>query len=323
MTTTSTDPRDIEAELAKDRAQLASTLDALSDRMSVDNLAQQALGVIRSSAGTATVSVDRLVRGNPIGMALIGAGVAWLFLGPKLRSRTEQAHHAAGPIHDDWQPEGEDRGWAREVQSLRRKAMDALHSLEDEAKRYTGSARDFAAERAAVISGFAADLRSRLASGLDNLPDEARERIMAARERAYGAMLEAERAGRQVLRDPGRALEEHPFVAGAVALALGAALGAVLPRTEMEDRTFGRERDRLLDEAARMLKAEKDRALQLASSLGEEIKAAATETVEAVAETAKDKAQDAVHRVQERADDEMRRIQGGQQGSSGSGPIVG
>lgn len=382
MATTSSDPRDIEADLERERASLANTLDALSDRVSVDNLAKEALGMLRSHAGTATTTIDHAVRAHPLAVGLIGAGIAWMFLGPRItggsssssssdyasgyQGSADQASgsylgsqssgYAGGLRHDDRgraasgtgssdygrvgyvaSDNDDDHGWSREAHGLRARAAEALHRIEREAKSYydslrggissgAESARDFAAERASVIAGFTRDLKARLAAGLDNLPPESRERVLAARERAYGAMLQAERMGRDAWRDPARTMEEHPLVAGAVAFALGAAVAAALPSTEVENRTFGAERDRLLDEAARMLRQERDRAMQIAGSLGQEFKAAAQETVEAVTDTVADKASQAANRVGERAAEEIRSAQVGSGAGSGSGlggPVIG
>jgi hypothetical protein len=235
----------------------------------------------------------------------------------------------------------DDHSWSREAHGLRARAADALRRIEQEAKSYydslrnglssmtsgSGQSRDFDAERQSVISGFTSDLKARFSAGLDNLPPEARDRVIAARERAYGAMLQAERMGRDVLRDPSRAMEEHPIVAGTVAFALGAAAGAAFPATDYENRTFGSERDKLLGEASRLLRQERERAMQIAGSLGQEIKAAAAETVEAVTDTVSDKASQAAHRVTDRASEEIRSGQGGSgsgSGMTGSGdPVIG
>jgi hypothetical protein len=236
----------------------------------------------------------------------------------------------------------EDHAWSREAHGLRARAGEALRRIEEEAKSYydsirrgvsgltSGSSsgeRDFEAERQGVISRFTADLKDRLSSGLDSLPPEARDRVVAARERAYGAMLQAERMGRDAWRDPTRAMEEHPLVAGAVGFALGAAVAAVLPSTEVENRTFGSERDRLMDDAARMFRQERERAMQIAGSLGSslsrEIKEAASETVQAVTETVTDKAQEAAHRVGDAASQELRSASASSSGSSGSSSLAG
>jgi len=392
MSTTSTDPREIEADLERERASLASTLDALSDRVSVDNLAKEALGMLRSYSGTATTSIDHAVRANPLAVALIGAGVAWMFLGNKITGSSSSSKsssssnygsgypassssyrssgyssgstgsysgaYAGGMRNDDdaWAASGtsgssdygrvgyvasdndDDHAWSREAHGLRARAMDALHRIESEAKSYydsmrngfsnmtsgSGNSRDFDAEREGVISRFSSDLKARFAAGLDNLPEGSREQVIAARERAYAAVLQAERMGRDVIRHPGQMMEEHPLVAGAVAFALGAAVGAALPSTDVENRTFGAERDRLMNDAARLLRQERETAMRVAGSVGStvtsELKEAATETLQAVTETVTDRAQQAASRVTERAGQELNQAtqQGGSSSSSSS-----
>ena len=386
MATTSTDPRDIEADLERERAALATTLDTLSDRVSVDNLAKEALGMLKGHAGTATSTIDHAVRANPLAMALIGAGIAWMFLGPKVRSSSSSSSSSSSDYGSGYQStvrttyvgpksaqassgyasssdygrvgyvasdnDDEDHSWSREAHGLRARAADALRRIEQEARSYydslrdgissltsgSGQERDFESERQSVISGFTSDLKARFAAGLDNLPPEARDRVIAARERAYSAMLEAERTGRDMWRDPSRAMEEHPFAMAAMAFGLGAAAGAAIPSTDYENRAFGGERDRLMDEAARLLREERGHAMQVAGTLGstisEEIKSAAQETVQAVTETVSSKAQETVqavtgtvtskaqeaaHRVTDRAAEEIGHMQDGSSGSSGSG----
>lgn len=347
MSTTSTDPREIEADLERDRADLASTLDALSDRVSVDHLAREALETIKTHAGSYTSSIDSAVRGNPLATALIGAGVAWLLIGSRIGGSGSRDTPAMGhPTHDElprWESEGgpppeygavayrpttsgldeDDHAWSREAHGLRQRASAALKRIEADARSYAGTARDFATERASVVSGFASDLKARLAHGLDGLSDGSRESVIAARERAYAAALRAERVGRSAVTEPRQMMEDHPIVAGAVAFALGAAVAAALPRTDVEDQAFGAERDRMMDEATRLLRAERGRAMQIASGLGEEIKAAAQDTIEAAkdtlgatAERAKAAAQEAAQRVGDRAAEEFEAVQSSSQSSS-------
>jgi hypothetical protein len=334
MSTTSTDPRDIEADLERERASLASTLDELSDRVSVDSLARDALDSLKSHASSYTSTIDGAVRANPLALGLIGAGVAWFLLGGRIggSSSSHDTPPTGHPTRDElprWEGEGgqppdygsiayrptsssADDDWSREAHGLRGRAMAAIHRIEADAKSYYDSvrqgitggaatARDFAGERAKVVSDFTADLRARLSHGLDALPEGSRERVIAARERAYAAALRAEREGRQIIRDPARALEEHPLVAGAVAFAVGAAVAAALPRTETEDRAFGAERDRLMDEASRLFQSEKDRALRVAGSLTDDLKATARDAASQLAEQAKTAAQSLGDTVSDKA----------------------
>lgn len=53
--------------------------------------------------------------------------------------------------------------------------------------------------------------------------------------------------GQQAQRTFGQVLEREPLLIGAVGLLVGAAIGASLPSTELEDRTVGAMRDKLLE----------------------------------------------------------------------------
>ncbi len=72
--------------------------------------------------------------------------------------------------------------------------------------------------------------------------------------------IQARSRGRQVVRRAGvrarrteqsieRSIDESPLVYGAVAVAIGAAIGLLLPRTDVEDRLIGDKKDLLLDTA--------------------------------------------------------------------------
>ena len=59
----------------------------------------------------------------------------------------------------------------------------------------------------------------------------------------------ASRVGSGVRRSFSDVLENEPLVLGALGLAVGAAIGALLPRTQVEDRTFGDTSDHLRETA--------------------------------------------------------------------------
>jgi hypothetical protein len=67
------------------------------------------------------------------------------------------------------------------------------------------------------------------------------DRVAAARARTRRAQYRAVSA-----------LEERPLLFGGLAVALGALLGAIVPRTEYEDRFVGQVRDRAVERAKQM-----------------------------------------------------------------------
>lgn len=309
------DPKVIEAAIERDRASLASALDELQDRVTVDGIVREALGLIRSNTAGYTRAIDEAVRANPLALALTGIGLAWLVFGARKSTSGEPRTEAllrwedeGGPVV----PAGDiDTEWSRASDSLRQRASETLRRIEADARAAATSVRgsvadgasqvrDFAAERAAVVADLTAGLRSSFRHGLQGLSDSAQDRIAAAREAAYAARVRAERAVKNTAGETGRMIEDHPMVAGAIALAVGAALASALPRTRTEDATFGPERDRLMREAARLLAEERDRASRVASKIGADLKATARETLDAVADTVSEQTARAGDRIKDR-----------------------
>ncbi len=309
------DTGSIEAELERSRARLNSAVDELQDRTSVENLAQEALGMIRSNAADYTRSIDSAVRANPIAVALTGAGIAWLIFGNR------RATPEPGPAAiSRWEDEGgtsrpsqgygttpcgmsETRGWSDRIDALREKASQALRGIERKARSQAGDLRDYAAERAKVLASFTDDMRASLLDGLDGLSEAARDRIVKAREAAYLARLRVGQSSRGGAREAERLINEHPMIAGVLAMALGAAFAAALPRTRVEDRSFGTESDRLMDAAAKLLREERDRMSRVASGVADELKS----SVRDAADTAAEKAAEIGENLRERAEAEARR----------------
>lgn len=307
----------IEAGIERERASLVSTLGTLQDRVSIENLAQEALGMIRTNAAAYTSSIDSAVRANPLALALTGVGIAWLVFGNRKAPEGPSRGDAGRAVAKSAKAAEVEDDWSHQVDALRGRASSALRRVDEDARSYAAnlraglndtldSARDFAAERAAVLSDFTSGLQQSFVSGLEGLSDSARERVVALREHAYAARIRAERVASGGAREAGRLIEDHPLVAGGVALALGAALAVALPRTRIEDRTFGSESDRLMAEAARLLRQERDLATRVATGVAEELKDSAKSTLATVSE----QVSGTVEAVRERAQNEIARTHG-------------
>ncbi|NKC31054.1 DUF3618 domain-containing protein [Falsiroseomonas selenitidurans] len=256
---------EIEHEVEETRAGLTDTLEQLRDRASPGQLFEQALDYARGSGGVEfTRNLGAQVRDNPLPLLLIGAGIGWLMLGGQPRTRQAMAYG------DDWDDgHGGDRssrrpGGLREragahaqatgsaaghvAQSARQGLGDAAHRAGDAAHRGAAAAGS-AYRSAAAAAGSAGEAVS----------DRARDwgegaRQAGAHASAYAA--DMAEASRHRLEDwseqAGDGLDwvrDQPLVLGGIGLALGAALGAMLPRTDTEDRLMGETRDDLTDRA--------------------------------------------------------------------------
>ncbi|SFB85111.1 DUF3618 domain-containing protein [Tropicimonas isoalkanivorans] len=189
----------------------------------------------------------------------------------------------------------------------------AASSVADGARSAARSAADAANRAGRTVSDtarsgadHAARVRARLARGTEDLSEAARERIITARRRALDARHRAA-AKAQDGWNRGRdsAVEfydEYPLVAGALAVAVGAALAASLPRTRREDELVGEYSDQLFDEAERIYLEERDKAERVAVAALEETRAVAKEGIDAAKEQARkadESGQSAVQKVRE------------------------
>lgn len=140
------------------------------------------------------------------------------------------------------------------------RARGAASSVSDAASSAAGSVSGAASSAASGVSDAARAAGSTLSDAASATSDTVTRSIHDARDAAYdagdalyrggaNASEQVARYGRRARRSFLDTLQEEPLIVGAVALALGAAVGAALPRTQREDELFGEARDRLRDEA--------------------------------------------------------------------------
>jgi hypothetical protein len=311
-------PDDIERDIDHERARMSDTFADLQDKFSVSSLVDEVSGLFgqtgaigRSVSQTLSTTVAR----NPAAVALIGMGVAWLFLG---KDRTAPAdRHAASTAWDQrshrrsanarWVGQDKSRhtgqqgdltggygsSWfddgpayapeGRGVYASGAQASEyfdrATHDVAEAASGVVDRVREGATAGGEAMSGAAArlgqsatDLTARLSQGLDDLSEDARSRVLAARRAAHDARLSSQEAMRKGARSASVMYEDQPLIAGALAVAVGAAIGAALPHSRVEDRTMGDSSDRLFAEAQSVYRAERDAAMTAARSAGASVK---------------------------------------------------
>ncbi|MBM3604849.1 MAG: DUF3618 domain-containing protein [Alphaproteobacteria bacterium] len=141
-------------------------------------------------------------------------------------------------------------------------------------------------------------LRDRLSDGTEGLSEEARRRVEDARRRAMDASEATSRRLRQGSRSVMRGYDTEPLLFGVAALALGAGLGAALPRTAREDELMGSYSDHLFDEAESIYQEEMAKVKSAVSAGVDQAKSAASD----VAKAAQDELKSSGGDDQERAD---------------------
>ncbi|WP_043833688.1 DUF3618 domain-containing protein [Muricoccus aerilatus] len=301
----STDPgnksaSEIEGEVEQTRARVTETIEALRDRMSPGQMVDQVMEYARGSGGADFMrNFGTSVRDNPLPVAMIGAGIAWLMLsGDRKASPGRDAMLAlpapvapATTMHGTSASSSGMMGSARaRVSGMGEGARDALGSgagaIGDAAERARGAASravdaitgvaSSAAEAISDTASSAASATSRLAGGVadatsgaasgaagtaDHLLHQAREGVGRAADAGSaraGSLASSAASGWS------RIAEEQPLLLGALGLALGAALGAILPRTRTEDELMGRTSDELTERAGAAAQSGMERAAEMA-----------------------------------------------------------
>jgi hypothetical protein len=248
-------PEQIQRDIRQTRTEMSETLDAIRDKFSPGQLLDQALTYFKSSnSGDGTgvgeaasqwaSNLGDTIKQNPVPVALIGAGLAWLMMGGGSRRTARPGPHPHlydaydAPVYD---------------------AYDAPVSMAHGAQEHSGGLKERAGE---------------MASGVQERMSAAGERVGAmaasARERVGDT---ADRLRHQARQQGGKTQEtfnylrdEQPLVLGALGFALGAALGAGLPPTQREDELMGETRDQVVQRAQELGEEQLDKAKQVASA---------------------------------------------------------
>lgn len=418
---------EIERDIERERAELASTVDELTDRFSMDRMVRETQAYLRENGGELSTNAMRTIRETPIAALLTVVGLGWMMMGNQNRRVVEYRDRPGTPPTRGGYVGGTPRGTDHDSTAAAGSAYGASEALgprettaygasdyrtaspayasgstgtaggfagggsdddfdarvaaadarmRSEAAGTTGLmsddraaferyepardtvSRDYSAYKrddedddsvfervsdqaqdlwhqtvAAVRTGYrstmagaqntynsayrsATELRDRLIEGTEGMDSAGRERVAQARARAYQAQLRAQTMAQRGSQRTNDFFHEQPLVAGAIAMAVGAAIGGALPRTRREDEAFGVYRDQLFDDAEAVFQEERMRAeaagraaLSEASKIGEEAKDSVLgktpdgrETVreaESQARTAADRVADAARRAHE------------------------
>lgn len=200
---------ELEQEVEAVRGRIDSTVEALKGRMQPGELFDEATRMMNGASNKVlTTAVDQL-KANPLPIALIGAGIAWLAL--------SQRSHGGAPasgFYPTYEGYDEDEG-------VRARMGARLASAKEKVSETADKAREKLHE-----------VEARAGDGISQARGKASELSRTAQDKAveYAGM------ARQRFDDT---LQNEPLVIGAIGLAVGAAIGAALPSTPVERRYIG------------------------------------------------------------------------------------
>jgi len=225
-------PDEILAEIERTRHDMDSTLTAIEHRLTPGQLFDQGVDYLRNSGGHEFVqNLGTQAKNNPMPIALVGIGLAWLMASGK-NPPARYSYSSSGPSL------GERAG------EMRDKASGLASSMSDRA------------------SGMASSTKSKISGTTHAVGDrirQARDSLTSTGQSARHQM-ERARSGMDYM------MREQPLALGAIGVAIGAVIAAMAPRTHKEDELMGDTRDRLLDQAKEVGKEKLEQAKEVANT---------------------------------------------------------
>lgn len=256
-------------EIAETRQRVQADVAAFSYKVSPQNLKEEGKQMMKDEAQNAKSAVQNRVReGGREAAAIVRRDpVPTMLVG-------------AGLVGLGW--------WVYS----RRQPEPVLSPAEGQA----GEAASRAKERAQSAASTA---RERAQQTKERAKSRARETAETAEDRAKGYAYRGRLQTRRGIEAGKTFVEENPLAAGAIAVATGFGIAALLPRTRWEDRTIGPQRDRFVDAANQRLSQAADIATEgareMVATAEQEGQALGDETKEAARNVARAGKQGAEH----------------------------
>jgi ElaB/YqjD/DUF883 family membrane-anchored ribosome-binding protein len=282
-------PEEIEREIGQTRNRLSRDIDELGNKLSPQNLKEEAKSAIKGAAQGAVSNVGEqarrtgsrlveVIRENPLPVIAVGAGVTWLLTqrsGSEVSGSKMARYAYTGPERrqgDSWQS------------GIRSRVGGTVSGV-----------KDSVSEAASNIAERAGEFKDRAGERIGDLGSEARRKT------------------RRIKTNLQHAAEENPLALAIGAAVVGLALGMLLPGTRREDELMGSSRDQLVDRAERTAERVKDAAVEAGREVKETVrteidvhKPEVKQVVQEAGRTVKEQVKESARRVKKEAKDAVR-----------------
>lgn len=237
----------IEAEIEQTRMEMSQTINAIQERLSPQHLAEQAKdAVYDATIGTAKgvgYNMIETIKQNPLPAAIAALSIGWLFR-KSANTNNQDWSRQRGYQPQRFQPYdqyGYDQyGYDARYRPTAYYGDQSEPGLTDRVGQKAGEVKHRVQDAAGNVVDQAQDIAGNVADQAQHLTHEAREQVEYYGEQAMEQVGEA----RDWLQHQ---MYENPIAIGAVALAIGTAVGLSLPATPVENRVMGEARDSLVE----------------------------------------------------------------------------
>ncbi|HEX8250694.1 MAG TPA: DUF3618 domain-containing protein [Pyrinomonadaceae bacterium] len=292
----------LKAQIEETRSQMGETIDAIQERLSFQNISDQvkeqvsehissAFETAKDTVYDATIrkagdfmqsmnkSVNKgldeiskseamhVVRANPLALSLIGLGVGLLLMnGYKKKSSYRYADGSNGGHQGKGAYASGGAAYSSNQPSMLKSAQDKITGTASSAYESVGNVASGAYDSVSNVAGSTYESVSGAAStAVSSVTGAASTAVSGVTDYAGRAYEKVGDLRTQAAEQYDYYIEENPLAVGAVALALGAAVGMALPSTRVESQLMGETKQQLLQKAQDTAGDLVDRVKQVAS----------------------------------------------------------
>jgi ElaB/YqjD/DUF883 family membrane-anchored ribosome-binding protein len=223
----------IEADVNESRHRLSDTLSQLGGKLSPGQMLDEALGLAQGQAGQFTANLGRQVRDNPLPSVLIAAGIALYFM--NARQSAPEAH--ARLSAEDWEIDRRHRNLEEARWRTQRLGSETEEAFSERLHAAQAKALELSQNAGEAVDNF----KQRVAQTVGDLETKAqqtRDRVAQAFSSAVHAVGDGAHALQAKAGDAKHGAQNlyanNPLAGGAVALAVGAIIGALTPLSDAE-----------------------------------------------------------------------------------------
>ena len=276
----------IRGQIEETRRGMSETIDAIQEKLSFSNISEQVKDQVSEQIGSAVNSVKgaaiekvgdfmqmfnkgikeigkldvvKTAKDNPVVLSLVGLGIGALLVNSLMSSKKKRSSYRY-----DYKYNSDDDADDIRYSSDYRRGLKSGKSEEatlETARGKVGGAASSAYDSVSSAAGTAyegvSDVAATAYEGVSSAAGAAYEGVGSAASKTYKgvgnaagfAYDKAGDLGEQVKESYDYYIEENPLAVGAVALAVGAALGFAIPLTEAENEYMGEMRDNFFEKA--------------------------------------------------------------------------
>jgi ElaB/YqjD/DUF883 family membrane-anchored ribosome-binding protein len=241
------DPDQLEREIEHTRAKIDRAVDALELKLSPGELFERAIRYARENGGEFVGNLGATVRANPMPVVLTSVGLLWMIAS----SNRETSRYGYDYRRADVSRYGADASLYGADASLYGRSQgsgssngigEAAHNLKD---RVAGSAHD-AAERLSEAGHRIGDATRNAADSVRDSTRHAADSVRDTTRHAADSMRHGAQQARQTFDE---LMHEQPLAAGAIGIAIGALVAALMPTTRAEQSLMGAAGARVREQA--------------------------------------------------------------------------